>query len=247
MLHHTTPAPASPPRAAPMQVRSQRRAYWAWFDHALIDDYAQHVGPIGVALYVALARYANHHTGQCWPSLVRLSHQLGITRLTARRYLQRLADQGLIALQERPGHTFLVTLLELPPRSPPCLPRKQGEGGACVPDIHGDVHPASSGCIRDEHEPDLRNQHKQTTAKARGVSQGQPPAGPRAPARADEWDTWFQALSPAAQGALRQHAKAHLTAQGVAPWLQIGPVVEATLFELLARAPQEDPAGPAAG
>jgi len=91
-----------------MQVRSQRRAYWAWFDHALIDDYAQHLGPIGVALYVALARYANHHTGQCWPSLVRLSHQLGITRLTARRYLQRLADQGLIALQERPGHTFLA-------------------------------------------------------------------------------------------------------------------------------------------
>ena len=247
MLHHTTPAPASPPGAAPMQVRSQRRAYWAWFDHALIDDYAQHLGPIGVALYVALARYANHHTGQCWPSLVRLSHQLGITRLTARRYLQRLADQGLIALQERPRHTFLVTLLEFPPRSQPCLPGKQGEDVSCLPDKQGDVHAGSSGCIRGENEPDLLNQHNQTTDNAGCVSPGQPEDSPRAQERTDELDTWFQALSPDAQAALRQQAKAHLTAKGIAPWLQTGPVVEATLFQLLAREPREAPAGPAAG
>jgi len=238
MLHHTTPAPASPPGAVPMQVRSQRRAYWAWFDHALIDDYAQHLGPIGVALYVALARYANHHTGQCWPSLVRLSHQLGITRLTARRYLQRLADQGLIALQERPGHTFLVTLLDLPPRSQTCLPRKQGDGRACLPDKQGDGDAGRRGCIPGQHEPDLLNQHNLTTDKALDMWQGQPVDRTQAQARSDAFDTWFQALAPAEQAALRQQAKAHLTAQGVAPWLQIGPVVEATLFQFLAREPQ---------
>ena len=36
----------------------------------VIDDYARHLGPIGVALYVALARNANHHTGQCGPCVV---------------------------------------------------------------------------------------------------------------------------------------------------------------------------------
>ena len=79
------------------------------------------------------------------------------------------------------------------------------------------------------------------------MSQGQPEDSPRAQARTDEFDTWFQALSPEAQAALRQHAKAHLTAQGVAPWLQIGPVVEATLFQLLARAQPRESAHPAAG
>jgi hypothetical protein len=247
MVDHTTPATAFPPRAERVRIRSQRRAHWAWFDHALIDDYAQHLGPIGVALYIALTRYANHHTGQCWPSLVRLSHQLGITRLTARRYLQRLVDQGLIALQERPGHTFLVTLLELSPRSQTCLPGKQGEDLSCLPDKQGDVHAGRNGCIRGKHEPDLLNQHNQTTATVWCVSQGHPEDSPKAQEQADELDTRFQALSPDAHAALRQQAKAHLTAQGIAPWLQIGPVVEATLFQLLAREPRQEPAGPAAG
>jgi len=51
----------------------------------------------------------------------------------------------------------------------------------------------------------------------------------------DELVARFQALSSDEQAALRQQAKAHLTAAGVAPWFQIAPVVEAALFELLAR------------
>jgi hypothetical protein len=70
---------------ATLQIRSHRRAHWFWCDNALIDCHAQALGPIGVALYVALARYVNHTTGQCYPSLGRLSRQLGITHLTARR------------------------------------------------------------------------------------------------------------------------------------------------------------------
>jgi len=235
MRDHTTPTTQSPPRAAPVQIRSQRRAHWAWFDHALIDDYAEHLGPIGVALYVALARYANHHTGQCWPSLVRLSRQLGITRLTARRYLQRLVDQGLIALQERPGHTFLVTLLDLPPQPQTYLPDKQGKEGACLPDKQGDVHTGSRRCIPGQHEPDLLNHKNQTTDNAWCVLQGHPAECTMAQESTDELVARFQALSSDEQAALRQQAKAHLTAAGVAPWFQIAPVVEAALFELLAR------------
>ena len=53
----------------------------------------------------------------------------------------------------------------------------------------------------------------------------------------DVLTTRLQALSPAAHTALRQQAKVHLTAAGVAPWLQIGPVIEATMCELLTRSP----------
>jgi len=235
MLHHTTLATASPPCAPTVQIRSQRHAHWAWFDHALIDDHAHQIGPIGVALYVALARYANHHTGQCWPSLVRLSRQLGMTRLTARRYLQRLVDQGLITVQERPGHTFLVTLLDILPPPQTCLSGKQGEGQTCLPDKQGDVHAGSSGCIRGEHEPDLLNQHNQTTDDAGCILHGTPEDSSPAQESIDVLTTRLQALSPAAHTALRQQAKVHLTAAGVAPWLQIGPVIEATMCELLTR------------
>ena len=235
MLHHTTLAPAAPPRAPTVQIRSQRRAHWAWFDHALIDDHAHQIGPIGVALYVALARYANHHTGQCWPSLVRLSRQLGMTRLTARRYLQRLVDQGLITVQERHGHTFLVTLLDILPPPQTCLPDKQGEGRTCLPDKQGGVHAGSSGCIRGEHEPDLLNQHKQTTDNAGCRVHGPLEDSSKAQESIDVLTARLQALSPAAHTALRHQAKAHLTAAGVAPWLQIGPVIEATMCELLTR------------
>ena len=166
---------------------------------------------------------------------MRLSRQLGITRLTARRYLQRLVDQGLITVQERHGHTFLVTLLDLLPPPQPCLPDKQGEGRTCLSGKQGDVHAGSSGCIRGEHEPDFLNQHKQTTDNAGCLVHGPLEDSSKAQESIDVLTARLQALAPAEHTALRQQAKAHLTAAGVAPWLQIGPVIEATMCELLAR------------
>src|SRR5262245_42306444 len=94
-----------------LHIRSHRKAHWFWLDNSLIDLHAKALGTIGVSLYVALARYCNARTGQCYPSLVRLSAQLGINRLTASRYLQKLIKHGLITVDMRPGHTAIVTLL----------------------------------------------------------------------------------------------------------------------------------------
>lgn len=239
MLHHTIPAPASPRETERVQIRSQRRAHWAWFDHALIDAYAQHIGPIGVALYVALARYANHHTGQCWPSLVRLSQQLGLTRLTARRYLQRLADHGLIALQERPGHTFLVTLLEVPREPQTCLRGKQVEATPCLQDKQEDVHAVNTRGIPDKHEPEILNQHRRTSLGHVVPEQGAhgsaaplgtaPLATPSTPRDMDLADTFAQLPAPV-QEDLYTAATARLRAQGVQPAFCIRPVVLAELF-----------------
>jgi hypothetical protein len=97
-----------------LQVRSQRTSHWFWLDNQLIDHHAKHIGPVGVALYAALARYCNNATGQCFPSLGRLGCQLGVTPLTVSRYLQRLVDRHLITVEPRPGHTALITLLDMP-------------------------------------------------------------------------------------------------------------------------------------
>ena len=78
------------PEQTPLQVRSHRRAKWAWFDTAVLDTYGPTLGPIGLSLYMALCRYANSTTGKCWPSLARLSHQCGISQMSASRHLKTL-------------------------------------------------------------------------------------------------------------------------------------------------------------
>jgi hypothetical protein len=157
-----------------IQVRSHRRAQWFWLDNNLIDVHAQALGPIGVALYVVLARYCNHKTGQCYPSLTRLSAQLGINRLTASRYLQRLVDCRLITIEPRPGHPALVTLLDMaePPAAPQestgCLPGKQvpQQGANDVSrganDVSRGANDVSRGCLPGNHEPDSSNQNNLT-------------------------------------------------------------------------------------
>jgi Helix-turn-helix domain len=137
-----------------IQVRSHRRAQWFWLDNAIIDTYGQALGPIGIALYVGLCRYASSTTGQCWPSLVRLSQQLGITHLTARRYLEKLVTLGLIAVEPRPGTTAIITILDMPDRS---LPGNEVSHEDSY-DVTGGRYDVTRGSLPGNTEPDLLNQ-----------------------------------------------------------------------------------------
>ena len=107
---HTTPVPED----APLQVRSHRRAQWFWVDNTVLDTYGPALGPIGLALYMGLCRYANSTTGKCFPSLVTLSRQCGISVISASRHLKDLVACGLIQIEPRPGTTAMITLLHIP-------------------------------------------------------------------------------------------------------------------------------------
>lgn len=254
MDDHTTSASEPLPGAALVPIRAQRPAHWAWFDHALIDDYARHIGPIGVALYVALARYANHHTGQCWPSLVRLSQQLGMTRLTARRYLRHLVDHGLITMQERPGHTSLITLLALPPRPQTWSPSNQDQEVTWSSGNQGVGDDVTRGWAPGNPEPEVPNQQRRTSLGR--VAPDQPTTGPGVPTGTDPLDTPstprdtdradpFAGLPAAVQEALYAAATARLRAQGIPPAFLIRPVVLAEVqraLETLDGAPESPPA-----
>src|SRR5262249_4960937 len=50
-------------------------------------------------------------------SLSRLSAEMGCTRKTFTGHVRRIEDAGLITVEERPGHTFVITLLDLPPEA----------------------------------------------------------------------------------------------------------------------------------
>ena len=109
-----TPHTAPVPEDAPLQVRSHRRAQWFWVDNTVLDTYGPTLGPIGLALYMGLCRYANSTTGKCFPSLVTLSRQCGISVISASRHLKTLVACGLIQIEPRPGTTAMITLLDIP-------------------------------------------------------------------------------------------------------------------------------------
>lgn len=235
----------------PLQIRSHRRAAWFWLDKALIDTHAQAIGVIALGLYVALARYANDKTGQCWPSLVRLSRQLGITHLTARRHLQRLVDRGLIVVESRPGSTALITLLDM---------SGQEEAGAfsgnevAAEDSYatgeetgGARHDVTRGSLPDNDKrtfpneqkekgthPDVRvatDEEQTSTADTRAipVNTDQPAITPPRP---HALFPSLEILPLATQERLTEAARESLIGEGVAPWFLIRPVIEARMMAL---------------
>jgi len=231
---------------ATLQIRSHRRAHWFWCDNDLIDCHAQAIGPIGVALYVALARYVNHKTSQCWPSLVRLSAQLGITHLTARRYLHRLVERGLITMQHRPGCPALVTLLEMPrgledsvqaPDERGSLPGNEvrGQGSYATPEASlVPSYDVTKGSLCGNTEPDFPNQKKERTSETlQHVCDSPKTENPRPTLdRSEDVLTAIGTLSQTTREHLAEAARQSLIADGVAPWFLIRPVLEARMMAL---------------
>ena len=70
-------------------------------DNCIIDDYADEIGAIGVAVYAALARYANRATGECWPKVKTIADKLHLSPNCVKKYLHKLASVGLISIAYR--------------------------------------------------------------------------------------------------------------------------------------------------
>ena len=70
-------------------------------DNLVIDHYAAEMGALGLALYAALARYADRQTGECFPSITTLGAKLQLGRTTVKKFLRKLECLGLIAIAPR--------------------------------------------------------------------------------------------------------------------------------------------------
>jgi hypothetical protein len=249
------PEPTTPAPDTPLHIRSHRRAQWCWIDNEVIDRYGAHLKAAGIGLYTALARYANHQTGSCYPSLARLSKQLGCTQKTVGRYLQRLVKCGLIMVEVRPGHTCVITLLDLAPVSESpveCHPGKNDQGRTVpgkndqtpsqnVPDplVKKTTEPDSPHQTKEpkKAEPDfcvVKGEGKPTSeAKGETSSWDKPAVALETPTdRPDEVLTTHH-LNAGEQAALEQAATVLLRARYGNRVPAIVPVVQATVLELL--------------
>lgn len=71
-----------------------------WMDDEVVDRYAAELGVHGLAVYTILCRRANKN-GSSYPSIRRISEDLGISERQAKRELKKLRDLRLIAISAR--------------------------------------------------------------------------------------------------------------------------------------------------
>jgi hypothetical protein len=106
------------------------RGGFAWVGYDLIDAYGKELGPHGLAVYLALCRFAGYDSQQCYIAHRRVTELTGIGRTTVVATLHRLRDLGLIGIEERVDergqHVNRYTLRPCP-RSPGDTPLSVGD------------------------------------------------------------------------------------------------------------------------
>jgi len=134
----------------PDTVRDQRQHGWSWFDDKIIQRCGQELGPVGIAVYMALCTFANNNTQTCHPSQQTLAEMLGVTRPTVRKYLRKLRDLGWLEWKVR--HTDegartsnLYVLL------PPPMETKQGMGNEIYPGVVKETYPGIVNEVSTNH------------------------------------------------------------------------------------------------
>jgi DNA-binding MarR family transcriptional regulator len=164
-----------------------KRAHFFSVDNDIIDVHAKKIGAIGVAIYTALARFANRRTGECWPTIPRIARMLDLGRSTVKRYLHRLQKAGLISIEERWDEegdrtSNRYTLLAPDPEavakrqeqgaSPAVLPAATAtEGGRSAADPPSVPCGALGGSTTTPEPTDPKNQQSGTTNDAAALGQ----------------------------------------------------------------------------
>lgn len=89
-------------------VRDRRPGYLRVYND-LYDRYGAQLGPYGLAVYVALCRYANQESA-CWPSHTTIAAGTGMSRRQVIREVNKIEQLGVIAV-ERSKHSAHVYIL----------------------------------------------------------------------------------------------------------------------------------------
>lgn len=132
-----------------IDVRDEREPGHFWADNEVYDHFGKRIGPMGLAVYMGLCRYAK--AGVSFPSIPRLAADLGIkSEQTVRKALAKLEEVELIRVERRPAepeakrgtqtHRYFLLKVEKDKRE---VKDVQGEGALNVPppalDVPGGV------------------------------------------------------------------------------------------------------------
>lgn len=150
------------------QVTDARRMPFRILYDRVIDEWGTHIGPDGLAVYWALARFANSSTGDAWPSAATIGKKVGMSRRKAVDVLHLLADWGLIQItprQEQGQKSNVYTMLDLDGVQPVHTPYAQ-RAYPPMQDMHPPYAPRAS-----ERDISNKNQlNKRETAPALSIT-----------------------------------------------------------------------------
>jgi len=101
-------------------VRDRRPGYLRVYND-LYDRFGAQLGPYGLAVYVALCRYANQDS-ECWPSYSTIARGTGMSRRQAMREVAKLEGLRVIEVQREERKPCIFILLDTSDtQSPPLV------------------------------------------------------------------------------------------------------------------------------
>jgi Helix-turn-helix domain len=111
-------------------------------DNSLIDNLPAQIGIYGLGIYVAIKRYLNTKTGDCYPSYKTIAKKLHIDRGTVIRYVKKMKELKIISpewrFKEDGSHTSNQYNFQEAESSAP-----SGGGTKPLPVVVEDNHPSS--------------------------------------------------------------------------------------------------------
>lgn len=96
-----------------IRVRDARKPGWFWIDNDLLDQHGAIIGPHGIAVYAALARFADSR-GECYPATTTIARITGLSRATVSTTLAALVDRRIVAVTHTAGRVNVYHLLSFP-------------------------------------------------------------------------------------------------------------------------------------
>lgn len=106
------------PDDLPIQVQDRRKRGYFTVDNIFLDAYGKLLKAHGIAVYVALARFANQED-ECWPSRRAIHERTGVSIPQINREINKLVSYSLITVAPQYNEagdqtSNLYTLLDVP-------------------------------------------------------------------------------------------------------------------------------------
>ena len=112
------------------EVRDLRNGDWYWIHKAVIQQYTQKIGAVGIVVYSFLASMANSDQG-CFPSQKYIARCLGYSRSYVNETLKVLERNKLIRIEKRGRYHCIYHLLKLR-----CQPKRTQVSGIPNSDVN---------------------------------------------------------------------------------------------------------------
>jgi hypothetical protein len=141
-----------------MQIRDRRTVRRFFVDNVILDKYGKKLGPYGIAVYMALCRFADQSTQSCFPSVQTIADRIGAGTTKVREMLRLLEKLGLIETQQRKDSSSIYTLLD-----PPC-PDTPPQREASPPPTRGVAPPQREALPNNPHVNNQQQQQRRAAA-----------------------------------------------------------------------------------